>query len=502
LNPSRTRSGSHGTQAWIAAPAPPVLQDFSRIPVHSTAAALQTKLAINQPGDAHEQEANRVAEQVMRRPEPWLQRACACGGTCPKCRKNPASDPGQLVAPPIVHDVLGAPGQSLDPAARAFFEPRFGVGLANVRIHTNDQAGASARAVGARAYTVGRDVVFAPGQFAPGTEEGRRLLAHELTHVLQQAGGGAVELARVPDESGARSGRYTFSTNCGWIDWSHADPGLTTQLIQRVRQASDALRTAGTAATPTTGQLTTPTMASTPMGIVLSSANLRVRLLRPLSANEVNEVALSLFKTLSIPFEEQQVWTDLLGQSSFAQEDLPSNLIAFYMALNGYSRPDVIRICGGLDAAGSVAEYQRNHTFVRNRTFTPVGATGPWPPAFSTINDSAAAALYETERISTSQGLERFTFCPLYRVVGTIGERDRFLFSSGGVRVSEADDLRVVPTFHARSTTSGRYGHVNVIQVRPARPSDEAQLRRAGLSWPLHLHQPVLQCLTSHGNPG
>ncbi len=88
--------------------------------------------------------------------------------------------------PPIVHEVLRSPGQPLDEATRAFMEPRFGHDLSRVRVHTNAKAAESARAVNALAYTVGRDVVFGSGQFAPGTVAGQRLLAHELTHVVQQ----------------------------------------------------------------------------------------------------------------------------------------------------------------------------------------------------------------------------------------------------------------------------------------------------------------------------
>lgn len=173
--------------------------DSSRIPTHPpTAGAIQTKLAINKPGDEYEQEADRVAEQVMRMPEP--QRACACGGECPRCRTNRpsqtqerlqtkhcrASDPGQISTPPIVHEVLATLGQPLDSVTRNFVEPRFGHDFGQVRVHTDTKAAESARAVGALAYTVGRDVVFGAGQYAPGTMEGRRILAHELTHVIQQ----------------------------------------------------------------------------------------------------------------------------------------------------------------------------------------------------------------------------------------------------------------------------------------------------------------------------
>jgi len=163
-------------------------------------ARIQPKLTVNQPGDSFEREADRVAETVMRMPfgAPTLQRKCACGGsgddceTCKKEREGPlqraASGPETPPeAPPIVHNVLRASGHPLDPEARAFFEPRFGFDLGHVRVHAGKEAALSARAVNARAYTVGRDVVFGPQQYAPQTSAGRLLLAHELTHVAQQA---------------------------------------------------------------------------------------------------------------------------------------------------------------------------------------------------------------------------------------------------------------------------------------------------------------------------
>jgi hypothetical protein len=88
-----------------------------------------------------------------------------------------------------VHEVLRSPGQPLDPAIRAFFESRFGHDFSQVRVHTDGQAAESVRAVNALAYTVGRNVVFGAGQYAPGTAIGRRLLAHELAHVIQQSQG-------------------------------------------------------------------------------------------------------------------------------------------------------------------------------------------------------------------------------------------------------------------------------------------------------------------------
>ncbi|HEU4389385.1 MAG TPA: DUF4157 domain-containing protein [Blastocatellia bacterium] len=128
-----------------------------------------------------------------------LQRACSCGqhttagGECDGCDKKrlqrrSASEAGQTEVPPIVHDVLRSTGQPLDPATRMFMEPRFGNDFSKVRVHTDAKAAESAREVNALAYTVGRDVVFAAGQYTPGII-GRPLIAHELAHVVQQSVG-------------------------------------------------------------------------------------------------------------------------------------------------------------------------------------------------------------------------------------------------------------------------------------------------------------------------
>ncbi len=90
------------------------------------------------------------------------------------------------MAPPIVHEVLRSSGRPLDDETRAFMEPRFGHDFSQVRVHTDDRAAESARAVNARAYTVGWDVVFGAGQYMPKNVTGKLLLAHELTHVAQQ----------------------------------------------------------------------------------------------------------------------------------------------------------------------------------------------------------------------------------------------------------------------------------------------------------------------------
>jgi hypothetical protein len=114
-------------------------------------------------------------------------------------RKAPnESSAAPATAPPIVDDVLQSSGEPLEPATRALMEERFGYDFGNVRIHRDARAAESARSVHAEAYTVGHDIVFNSGGFAPRTETGRRLLAHELTHVVQQNGTPAAMQRAVP----------------------------------------------------------------------------------------------------------------------------------------------------------------------------------------------------------------------------------------------------------------------------------------------------------------
>ncbi len=139
-------------------------------------------------------------QAVLQRPV--LQRQCACGGTCPACRRKKQlqreaatsrdrGNAGPDLAPPSVHQELGRSGQPLDDATRTAMEGRFRHDFRNVRVHADHRAGDSADAVEAHAYTVGRHIVFGRGRYTPASAEGRKLLAHELTHVVQQGGGEA-----------------------------------------------------------------------------------------------------------------------------------------------------------------------------------------------------------------------------------------------------------------------------------------------------------------------
>jgi Domain of unknown function (DUF4157) len=127
----------------------------------------------------------------------FLQRKCSCGqhaggGECEGCKKQQelqrqkAGSGGPAEAPEVVHQVLRSTGQPLDSDTKAFMESRFERDFSRVRVHAGTRAAESARAVNALAYTVGQHVVFGEGQYTPNTTMGRRLMAHELSHVIQQ----------------------------------------------------------------------------------------------------------------------------------------------------------------------------------------------------------------------------------------------------------------------------------------------------------------------------
>ncbi len=157
---------------------------------------LQHKLTVGVSGDEYEKEADRVAEQVMATPA----HSVVSGAPSHIQRyAGQASVPVDTV-PASVNQVLASTGRPLEPPLRQDMERRFGYDFGRVRVHSNATAAQSARDLNAKAYTVGHHIMFGAGQLAPGLLDGRRLIAHELTHVLQQSGSTPGLLQRAPDE--------------------------------------------------------------------------------------------------------------------------------------------------------------------------------------------------------------------------------------------------------------------------------------------------------------
>ena len=180
------------------------------------AGAIRAKLAISSPDDPDEKEADRVAENIMRSSEDHVSAGAPCPcmlsgrEMCEECRQKQgvvqrrASRGGRFSAVPANIDVIrNSSGQPLESSSRQFFEPAFGQGLGHIRIHTGTEAAASARSIDALAYTAGNHIVFGAGHYAPDSSVGRRLLAHELTHTLQQQRGRAFIQRQAAPDGGA-----------------------------------------------------------------------------------------------------------------------------------------------------------------------------------------------------------------------------------------------------------------------------------------------------------
>lgn len=219
------------------------IYDFSRVPVHARVLNnIQPKLEVNAPGDIYEQEADRVADQVMRVPEqPTLYKLRSHQNFNTELQQsNTRFSSNRLpvrasVVRPVLESripALWGQGQPLPQSERAFFEPRFGMDFSTVHIHNGSKADVAAKQISARAFTFGSDIAFAAGQFKPGTPGGRRLIAHELTHVLQQSDSAAAAPNRTP-VSGGTNGTVAEDTGSMARRPLNVNLGRSTQVVQR-----------------------------------------------------------------------------------------------------------------------------------------------------------------------------------------------------------------------------------------------------------------------------
>jgi hypothetical protein len=185
--------GNDGVQRIFPVVAPARLQRCGPEPCDCApgerlAANADGGLTISDPGDHAEREAERVADQVARAISAEEAGPVEVHGARPPVARSVDPGAASRVAPQTVLAGLG-PGLPLPEGERQVFERRFDRDLSAVRVHTDGAAGELAHRIGARAFTAGTDIVFAAGQYRPGVGDGCLLLAHELTHVLQQADG-------------------------------------------------------------------------------------------------------------------------------------------------------------------------------------------------------------------------------------------------------------------------------------------------------------------------
>jgi len=175
-------------------------------------------LIVGNAADDYESEAHQFAARILEMPCPRNDSLPSCAGPiadktvlrAPRGSRADTAGTG-VEAPRAVTNVVNSPGAPLAAATRDFMEPRFGHDFSDVRVHTDPPAAESATSVKASAYTVGRHIVFGAGQYAPNTAGGRVLLAHELTHVVQQRLGARPVVQRTPNLRQGELGEHIVS---------------------------------------------------------------------------------------------------------------------------------------------------------------------------------------------------------------------------------------------------------------------------------------------------
>jgi hypothetical protein len=188
--------GNHAVQRWlqnnaekhetgsVAAASTHTVHDFSRVPVHANIYTnMQAKLRVSHPGDEYEQEADRMANQVMQMQEPFLDEQVSLKRL--KTEGEQSGGAGRTEVPSRVNEVPHSAGLPMDAGTWEFMEPRFGRDFSRVRIHTKNQSSETAHHLNTRAFTIGQDIYFKKGEYNPKHTAGRKFIAHELTHVLQ-----------------------------------------------------------------------------------------------------------------------------------------------------------------------------------------------------------------------------------------------------------------------------------------------------------------------------
>lgn len=539
--------------------------DFSRtLAGHGRPSNVQAKPKLDTLGDRFEQEADRISDHVMHMSEAQPQRDCACGGACPECSAEGDDAGAQPSSSNSEHP--------MPDSVREHMERALGADFSDVRIHTGAEAARRADEIGARAFTQGSDIYINEANFDPQSAKGRKLLAHELAHVIQQRGadGSTPDVQRIPKSEKELEGtepRYSYSENCGWLDWGHINPTLAKRLIEAVTEASrkmfrketpqrtatyyqpklvyedtcpadyargerarsrhdtgsleivspgngmkeyrlsgfeigkadtgklqsnietidNDVRATAEAHTPPFSvpyeifvhgysdcidepkntalrkerarqvyfdlytsvaskyylksysgeslnefmdtnateegrrknrgviilalpdysvepeEFETPSMEARFKKWFIDAGLTKVKsmftLYRSLDYNEQLGVALWIFKNLSVKFEEEQLWTESVGHSYFSEEDLPSNLIGFYMAVQGVEpaevRAKVGPICDVYPPYMSKVMY-RMWRFDQNRDFIGRGTQNTWPGEFASITPiSPGKPIYE-----------------------------------------------------------------------------------------------------------
>jgi hypothetical protein len=335
------------------------------------------------------QETHPAKETLPAPATPELRRKCECGGDfeaeCAECRADRLAGQREAIsaeagseAPPIVDEVLRTPGQPLANIARKTLEPSFGHDFGQVRVHNDSKAAESALAVNALAYTVGSHIVFGAGRYAPGTDGGNRLLAHELTHVIQQAGsapiGGPLQFSF---GLGARLqgplGRCVIQRDGG------SDPGASGQGSAPATSPDPA------PASPAAPGVTPAT--ALPSGVDLKGASLSFDLPgdKALSSSTKVDVVTTDSTTVTLAVTASSL------QVSFSPPILIKPLLLQNMQWSGLNynfatASTSVALTGGMTSPESQARQTISESFLQLISGTPLAA-----PGYNPINDADLA---------------------------------------------------------------------------------------------------------------
>jgi hypothetical protein len=266
--------------------------------------ALQAKLRVGKPNDTYEQEADRTAEKIVHMPEPKDEPATSrLPRITPLVQKQPANPGKPTPAIESRIDALKGGGQPLSETLRSYFESRFRRDFSRVRVHTGSKAAQVAKDLDAKAFTTGNDIVFGSSQYSPGTMEGKRLIAHELTHTIQQQAGKKIQ-----------RGKYYIQRNViTWLNRELDQPLVDVETIREIIRNATAAEKLRVLANHGLMNRLERELASADLLDVLQllDATLSMILHILLPGHRIDSAAIGYLFTIAEPWQRLDVLTDI-----------------------------------------------------------------------------------------------------------------------------------------------------------------------------------------------
>lgn len=344
---------------------------------------IQTKMEISQPQDASELQADKVAKGVIKGDTKLSKSAFQQ----PVSDINTKGDDMAMSTTPAFDQQLQTTkgqGQKLDAGVKTEIECHLGADLSGVNIHTNAPARQLSESINAKAFTHGQDVYFSQGTYNPASEQGKSLLAHELTHTVQQGKGIGRKIHQKLKsdiyEKAILEGHYIYTKNYGWVDMTHAfgtNKGKKTGASLLWRQIKDETGEKSISPGDNNGfhviyRQDASVISSLPRIGITKEYFVKYGL----TLKEKEEIALAIFQEVSLAFEDMQGFAVWSG-SSFEPADLTSNILSFYNAIRpSLTQEKIMELLEPLSTEESLNVYKKYPgTFTdkkyKNKSFTP-----------------------------------------------------------------------------------------------------------------------------------